>query len=237
MNKKKIGLLALALVLALGALGVGYAAWTDTIFITGTVETGSVDLEIIDTSNTWILKVPDHGIEIWHTWDSQEPEVEPFNGDWFHSPPAIPISKSLIAWADADKISDNEIVGSFGNAFPCAELTADCLIHYAGSVPAMVSAEITGSTDLTDNGVNDCDLLAPYVVFAFYEWDETTGQGDEITACAVQMHYCDYVYCVMTLDLPQADELDPQGPYSQEDFMNLGCEFTAQINAIQWNEG
>ena len=39
---KKLGLLCLALVLALGALGVGYAAWTDTIFISGTVNTGNL---------------------------------------------------------------------------------------------------------------------------------------------------------------------------------------------------
>ncbi len=43
---KKIGLLCLALVLALGALGVGYASWTDTIFIDGSVTTGSVCIEL-----------------------------------------------------------------------------------------------------------------------------------------------------------------------------------------------
>jgi len=45
---KKFGLLCLALVLALGALGVGYAAWTDTIYIDGTVNTGKVCLEFED---------------------------------------------------------------------------------------------------------------------------------------------------------------------------------------------
>jgi hypothetical protein len=43
---KKFGLLCLALVLALGAVGVGYAMWTDTIWIDGTVQTGSVSLGI-----------------------------------------------------------------------------------------------------------------------------------------------------------------------------------------------
>lgn len=41
---KKIGLICLALVLALGALGVGYAAWTDTVTISGPVTTGRVCL-------------------------------------------------------------------------------------------------------------------------------------------------------------------------------------------------
>lgn len=37
---KKIGILCLALVLALGTMGVGYAKWTDSVRIDGTVETG-----------------------------------------------------------------------------------------------------------------------------------------------------------------------------------------------------
>jgi len=41
---KKIGLLSLALVLALGALGVGYAMWSDTLVIDGTINTGNVEV-------------------------------------------------------------------------------------------------------------------------------------------------------------------------------------------------
>ena len=36
--------MCLALVLAMGIVGVGYAAWTDTIYIEGTVTTGSWDV-------------------------------------------------------------------------------------------------------------------------------------------------------------------------------------------------
>jgi len=43
---KRIGLISLALVLALGVLGVGYAAWIDQVTIEGTVETGSLKLGI-----------------------------------------------------------------------------------------------------------------------------------------------------------------------------------------------
>ena len=41
---KKIVLICMALVLALGGLGVGYAAWTDTVYIEQTVETGTVSI-------------------------------------------------------------------------------------------------------------------------------------------------------------------------------------------------
>ena len=44
---KKIGLLALALVLALGSLGVAYAMWYEDLFIEGTVATGELDADLI----------------------------------------------------------------------------------------------------------------------------------------------------------------------------------------------
>jgi len=42
---KKFGLLLLAVVLALGTMGVGYAMWYEDLFIEGTVYTGEVDWE------------------------------------------------------------------------------------------------------------------------------------------------------------------------------------------------
>lgn len=43
---KKIGLICLALVLALGTIGVGFATWIDVLYIEGTVNTGTVDVEL-----------------------------------------------------------------------------------------------------------------------------------------------------------------------------------------------
>jgi len=43
---KKILFIAMALVIALGGLGIGYARWTDTVTISGPITTGSVCLEI-----------------------------------------------------------------------------------------------------------------------------------------------------------------------------------------------
>jgi len=42
---KKLGLLALALVLALGSLGIGYALWYEILYIDGTVYTGELNAE------------------------------------------------------------------------------------------------------------------------------------------------------------------------------------------------
>ena len=58
---KKFGLICMALVLALGALGIGYASWSDSIYIEGTVNTGTVDLETVGLSGTWLWKNLDTG--------------------------------------------------------------------------------------------------------------------------------------------------------------------------------
>jgi hypothetical protein len=50
--KKKLGLISLAMVLALGTLGVGYAHWSDTVYINQTVETGTVKIGIIKAGVT-----------------------------------------------------------------------------------------------------------------------------------------------------------------------------------------
>jgi hypothetical protein len=46
---KKIGLIALIVVLSLGIIGVGYAAWSQTFNITGTVSAGSYIISIAQT--------------------------------------------------------------------------------------------------------------------------------------------------------------------------------------------
>lgn len=48
---KKIALVSLALVLALGMLGVGYAHWEKSLYIEGTVNTGEVNMEIISAAS------------------------------------------------------------------------------------------------------------------------------------------------------------------------------------------
>ena len=48
---KKIGLISLALVLALGSLGVGFALWSDTLYLEGTIDTGEVEVCIVSIAS------------------------------------------------------------------------------------------------------------------------------------------------------------------------------------------
>jgi hypothetical protein len=48
---RKIGILAMCLVLALGAIGVGFAKWSETLEIDGIIETGWVDVQLSQCTN------------------------------------------------------------------------------------------------------------------------------------------------------------------------------------------
>lgn len=50
---KKIGIISLALVLALGALGAAYAPWTDDVDIVQTVETGNLEVGV--WGDAWLV--------------------------------------------------------------------------------------------------------------------------------------------------------------------------------------
>jgi predicted ribosomally synthesized peptide with SipW-like signal peptide len=53
LGKDKIGAMFVIAMLSLAGIGIAYAGWTDTIQITGTISTGSVDWDIIEYSGTW----------------------------------------------------------------------------------------------------------------------------------------------------------------------------------------
>jgi predicted ribosomally synthesized peptide with SipW-like signal peptide len=221
---KKIGLLCLALVLALGALGIGYAAWTDTINISGSVNTGTVDINVVNWSNTWVWKVVDNAsypdeICIAHQW-----ETDPNNDQ----APVGAITSNLwpdgiyhyeLAIADSDYNGDDAVLVTFANLFPCIDFTADFLMHYEGTIPVKVN--------LAEISFSGAPELEQYVTFTWYESDAdgTYGRVIENGIGGIQMHYCDYVICAINIHLPQDNTL-----------MNLSGTITGQVQVVQWNE-
>jgi hypothetical protein len=217
---KKIGLLCLALVLALGALGVGYAAWIDTITIEGTVNTGSVDINVEYYSGTDIYKDLDpaaNGAMVTVRWvkDAAGATV------WSNGNP--PKDGLLVAWAKAEPgLADDTVVVTYNNTFPTSSLVADIIVHYVGSVPAMVTANITSADQWLIDLWNDGDAGAKGALVDMENGFEFIAPIEELP---IQMHYCDYAKIWLWMDLPQDDAL-----------MNLSGNFTAHITAIQWNE-
>ena len=215
---RKIGLLSLALVLALGTLGIAYAAWTDEVTIQGTVNTGSVDLNVVDYSGTWVVKPYDtHLSEYYHGWLADKPD------------PAV---GEIVAWAEArpGTADEADIVIEFKNIFPCQWFKADFLLHYDGSIPARLYADITPGT-----GGNETTLAQYVTIKAWklegYVHDQDQGSihqwliDENLVDIGVQLHNCDYILVKMIIHLPQDNAL-----------MGLEGSFTARIQAIQWNK-
>ncbi len=214
---RRIGLLTMALVLALGSLGVAYAAWTDEITIEGTVNTGSVELNVVDYSGSAIYKdLETDEMVSWHGWMGDDPYADDANY-W-------PVASASARAGEGDEA---DIVVSFENAFPCETLMADFLLHYNGSVPAKLYAEVTdvtGDQALIDN--LDVQFMAWHVLPGYVHGEDDIHDflGDPVDV-GVQVHECDRILVAMTIHLPQDNDL-----------MNLEGSFEAMIQAIQWNE-
>jgi hypothetical protein len=229
---RKIGLLSLTLVVVLGALGIGYAHWTDTITIEGTVCTGSVDINVEYLSGSDVYKdlntddIVYHfwlkdlsGAIIWETWSA-----DPANMDLFP-----------VAHAGSTLLGDDLVGMNFTNAFPCSYLTADFIVHYVGSVPAIVTADFDRvPTDPAVQYLWDNGYIRVWGQVVYFDDGEFDGFGPIIEG-PIQMHYCDYVKVYMTVNLPQDDQLVGTG-FTQADFMAKCWNFVAHITATQWNE-
>jgi len=182
---KKIGLLALALVLALGTLGVGYAAWTDTIVIDGSVNTGDVDIVIDSVSSTYVFTILSTG------------------GIAFQSYP-MTVSNDYQRIASAvTTYSGQTVTMTFTNLFPTIteEIKADVVLHYVGSIPANV---VLTNVVYASTGGED---LAEYLC---QEWSVSYDGGANYTVVdpgTVQLHDCDYVKLWLWFDLPQNNTL------------------------------
>lgn len=70
---KKIGLLCLAVVLALGLVGAGFAYWNETLTIEGQADTGEFSVEFVDVFGTGIPQYAEKG---W-VGNPQEPPLTP----------------------------------------------------------------------------------------------------------------------------------------------------------------
>ncbi|MBA7607286.1 hypothetical protein ES703_14445 [subsurface metagenome] len=235
---KKIGLLVMALVLAMGMLGVGYAAWTDTVTIDGTVNTGNVDLQVVGYSSTWVYKVPGETndiVVIYHD-SSSEPTV-PTGAVEVRPNQTHPYA---VAYAIAEPgTNDDEVTITYVGLFPSIVFRADILLHYAGSIPVNISVADFILDPLSGSAP---ELLALYAAGkqtdgtgAWIEWrwsdnlhkkdgallfDPATGNP-----LGIQLEYCDYILIVGIIHLPQDDAL-----------MSKDANFSATFTVKQWNE-
>lgn len=229
MKSAKLGAMFLISILALAGIGMGYAAWTDTITIDGTVNTGSVDLLVVGYSGTWVWKIWETGYtdEIYVTNDPDWVPMD-FDGDGIDEFLPDPVAS---AWAeqatDASGPIDDAVKVTFDSLFPCITFEADILFHYVGSIPVKISATTIDFHEDT----SDPELTALwYSGAAGIDWYWSNADGDKLELIpgypiGIQLHNCDYIMAVGYIHLPQESEL-----------MNKQSSFTATFDVIQWNE-
>ena len=132
---KKIGLLCLALVLALGTLGVGYAHWADTVYINQTVETGVVKLGFAKIVTG---EKPEYeGKDVGSISGNLSGEIVGY------VPHPIPGGEPIPVYS--------EVVVLVKNAYPCYEVWDIVDVANVGTIPVIIS-KLTVSMKDVDTG-------------------------------------------------------------------------------------
>ncbi|MDV2990051.1 MAG: hypothetical protein P3T54_07885 [Dehalogenimonas sp.] len=216
---KKIGLLLITLVMALGALGVGYAAWTDEIYISGTVQTGDVDINITELSGTEVWKDLDTDALVYiHTVNGEPAVGQPTRPD-----PGLKVAEATaVAGEDPD-----EAVFTFTNLFPCQDFYVDMLLTYEGSIPAKINFAWIDSEDqwLVDLWNQGWDSNNPNAGGIWMEAFAVVNDVKVPVDLGTQVHEGDTIYLQLHIHIPQDNA-----------FMNLSGSFTGGFQVIQWNE-
>jgi hypothetical protein len=127
---KKIGLLCLALVLALGALGVGYAMWSDTVTLNASVTTDDVDLCISEFGGSPpFTNDPSGGVSLDHSALGST-----------CGPPIVfgagqPSEYKDVASTDVSFVDCHTLAVTVNNAYPYYAAAVDFEVCNTGSVP------------------------------------------------------------------------------------------------------
>jgi len=233
---KKIGLLSLALVLALGTLGVAYAMWFDTLEIDGTINTGA--LEIIFASQY------DNDPDTPNSLDPCEA------GSWN-------ISTGTPAWEGSRYTKDYASVGStfedykqgtnddgdyatitLNNAYPCYWASVIWDIKNVGLIPVKFwSANLTELSKGDAEWPVNVELVIGtryYVDVDTQTVDETLDAGDDFSFILSCHECCQIDPFAVNEDLGY---IDVTVHLEQDAEQKTKYDFTIGFVFAQWNEG
>jgi hypothetical protein len=121
MKGNKIGIIFIAIIIAIAGFGVGISFWSNSINIFGTINTGNVSCEVTDCKGTWVYE------------DEITEECIVSNKILENE------SLKLIAYSKAIKGNDNDVSIYFNNLFPCIEFKSGITIKYTGSIPVKIN--------------------------------------------------------------------------------------------------
>jgi predicted ribosomally synthesized peptide with SipW-like signal peptide len=222
---KKIGVIAIALVMALGGLGAAYAGWTDQVVISGTVTTGDVDIVVEELSEREAWKDTTTDTLVWVAR-----VIDADTGAVIHedTPPSPGVK---IAYTTADKTSDDTVTIGFVDLFACEEFLVDIKLHYAGSVPVKIN-NLSLVSDTAGDWVADLIALGEDtdggIYYEVYHWDHDNHVlGAEISPeDYAQLENCDWIIVYIYVHIPQLDIYENKTTGS----------LTMTLDVKQWNE-
>ncbi len=144
---KKIGLLCLALVLALGTMGVGYSMWYQTVYINGQVNTGNVCVQWANASNLDPCPCPATSPGMSYYTGSLDPNfnVAAITGDpggWPYAPAGnypYYITDKNVACTSVDGIGTKTLTVTIYNGYPL--YYNDLEVHFinCGTIPVKLT--------------------------------------------------------------------------------------------------
>jgi hypothetical protein len=232
---RKIGLLLLVLVLAMGALGVAYAHWNGELVINGTVNTGTFGAEL--TQNNTV---------IWQPIDD-----EPFE-DGQPNLNLIPCGSiyETLGWIDSLKTQDNayaecvlsdEKVDDYSgdamdtititvtDAYPCYEVWCPIDVHCIGTVPIHVWYTID---DAPAADVVEVMIIKDPVVDQLGDdhFDLTLGKdgiNPTTEANPLKLHQCESAHALVYIHPVQPN--GPNDPGDDKDGAEAGETYTFDI--------
>jgi hypothetical protein len=204
---KKTGLLLLVLVLAMGALGVGYAHWSGELDIDGTVYTGSFGAELTQDNGIFGYAIDDEliGAESC-TW-----QPPPFYF-WADQGKTQDNGHAICVLTDEKKLGydysgsyNDTMVITVTDAYPCYNVWVPVDVHCTGTVPIKVWYVITNTnpTDvITIEMIEDPSLTSP---------DVSLVPADS-EADAIKLHQCETARALIHIHPLQPVEEDPGPP-------------------------
>lgn len=184
---KKIGLLCLALVLALGALGVSYALWWDDLYIEGSVDTG--DLCWQWTGVSCLDPGPPPG-QISYDWHCRPGFAGPVPYFW--------VGDKDAGWTICNVEDEKHISLELWNVYPCYFNEVSLYIRNCGTMPLHFERVIfespydTGFIVVAENTVGTLDISGDGVPDIEFKWGNHLGMqlhpGDDSGEISFWLH-------------------------------------------------
>ena len=218
---RKIVLISLALVLALGGLGVGYAAWTDTVTVSGPISTGEVSIEFTSSVS---IEDPFFPPPIIPGVEALEDKEVTQHGPGF--PGFTQRTGKNVAWGESLLVNSDLLQVSFHNVYPHYYNHVAFWLHNDGTIPVKIWKYVFRDGAGNILAEFDSDLDTGYVVFDLNNngFDDFEIQwGDNYGA---QLEPSDIINISFGVSL-----LQDEGIQGEENLT-----FTVEAVAIQWNE-